>query len=104
MISIDNQPLIDMMKTIDYKFIEDHSNKIKIEPTVYSIIVKFIRDPETSIRDIIMVFDGDGVMKVTGLHIDGIMIRNKVYDISDFVKEPKMFNYILRQNFGIDMI
>ena len=99
MISINNEPLIDMMKTIDHKFIEDHSKKIRIEPTKYSIIVKYIRDPECSIRDIIMVFNGDGIMEFTGLLIDGTYKTSQKIDVSLFEKDPKLFRTFLRKNF-----
>jgi hypothetical protein len=54
------------------------------------------------IRDITIVFNGDGIMKLTGLLIDGTYITNKEYDISIFEKDLKSFRSLLCKNFGID--
>ena len=98
MISINNEPLIDMMKTINHKFIEDHNNRIRIEPTKHSIIVKYIRDPECSIRDIIMVFNGDGIVEITGLRTNGTYEINQ-YDITAFIRDSNLFRTLLHKNF-----
>jgi len=99
MISINNEPVIDMMKVISHEFIEDHINKIKIEPTKYSIIVKYIRDPMCSIRDIIIVFNGNGILELTGLLADGTLMSRKQFEISTFEKDPNLFITLLHKNF-----
>ena len=75
--SISNEPMIDMMKVIDHKFIEEHSNRVIIEPSKHFITVKYIRDLRCSIRDVIMVFNGDGIMLISGLLTDGTYEKNK---------------------------
>ena len=103
MISINNESMIDMMKVIDHKFIEDHNDKIRIEPCKYSIIVKYIRDPNCSIRDIVIVFNGDGVVEITGLYVNGTYVSKQQFDVYMFENHPNLFRTILNKNFfGIE--
>lgn len=99
MISINNEPMIDMMKVIDHKFIEDHNGKIRIESSKNSIIVKYIRDPNCSIRDIIIVFNGDGVVEISGLYINGTYASRQQFDVYMFESHPNLFRTILNKNF-----
>ena len=101
-ISMNNEPLIDMMKVIDHKFIEEHSNRVIIEPSKHFITVKYIRDLSCSIRDIIMVFNGDGHMLITGLLKDGTYEQNRVIRIDRFLVEHEGFRRMLHKNYSIN--
>ena len=100
--SINNEPLIDMMKVIDHKFIEKHGKRVIIESSKYFITVKYIRDLNCSIRDIIMVFNGDGIMLISGLLADGTYEQNKVLDIDKFLVDSEGFRRMLHKNYSIN--
>lgn len=101
-ISINNEPLIDMMKVIDHKFIENHGNRVIIEPSKHFITVKYVRDPSCSIRDIIMVFNGDGHMIISGLLTNGTYEQHRKLDIDKFLLDPEGFRRMLYKNYFIE--
>lgn len=101
-ININNGPLVDMMKVIDHKFIEKHGNRVIIEPSKHFIVVKYIRDFNCSIRDIIMVFNGDGDMFISGLLKDGTYEQNKVINVDRFLVDPVEFERMLHKNYNIN--
>lgn len=100
-ININNEPLIDMMKVIDHKFIEKHGNKVIIEPSKHFITVKYIRDPNCSIRDVIMVFNGDGTMFISGLLINGTYEQQK-FDVDKFLVDSEEFRRMLNKKYSIN--
>ena len=101
-ISMNNKPLIDMMKVIDHKFIEEHSNRVIIEPSKHFITVKYIRDFSCPIRDIIMVFNGDGTILISGLLTNGTYEQHKKLDVDKFLVDPKGFRRMFNKNYFIN--
>lgn len=102
MISINNETVINMMKVIRHQFIEKNIDKIKIEPGKYFIVFKYIRDPECSIRDFIMVFGGNGHVRISGINASGEMITNKKFYVGNIVRDPSAFYNMILHEFGID--
>lgn len=101
-ISIDNRPVADMMKVINPEFIINHDRNIRIEPSKYSITIKYIRDDECPIRDVYFVFNGDESVHITGLNLSGNMISGLKFDLNHFDIE-RTFRQMVRENFGINM-